>query len=88
MYFIDCPAGGLKQGRALKRGKLIDLAFLDKLGRVYLSSTDQLRFYKRYKQTDKLSERDKRDIVLITSSLDKHRQRKQQKLLQKKGVKQ
>ncbi len=79
IYFIDCPAGGFKRGPALIRAKLNDLAFLDKLGRIHLTASDQLRFYKRYRQISKLSNTDKQDIAIITQILNKHRQRQQLK---------
>lgn len=83
VYFIDCPAGGVRQGRKLYQERLNDLAFLDKLGRIYLKSTDQLRFYKRYRQITKLTASDKQDIATIIQSLDKHRLRKKFKQEQK-----
>ncbi len=79
IYFIDCPAGGSRRGQALRRAKLNDLAFLDKLGRIYLSASDQLRFYKHYRQITNLSDTDKQDIAIITQSLNKHRLRQQLK---------
>lgn len=79
IYFIDCPAGGLKRGPALICEQLNDLAFLDKLGRLYLSSSDQLRFYKRYHKITKLTDSYKQNITVITQSLDKHRLRQQLK---------
>ena len=83
VYFIDCPAGGLRRGRRLHRDKLNDLVFLDKLGRIHLRLTDQLRFYKRYQRIKKLSVGDKQDIGLIVRSLDQQRLRKQAQAIAK-----
>ncbi len=45
---IDCPSGCFKIGRGLERGKIKDLACLDKVGRRFLSRTERLYFLKRY----------------------------------------
>lgn len=87
VYFFDCPAGGPRQGKNLQKDMLKDLAFLDKFGRLYLSPADQLRFFKRYRRIEHLSAEDKRDIVKIVRKLDKHRERKQQKILRKQAAK-
>jgi tRNA A-37 threonylcarbamoyl transferase component Bud32 len=86
VYFFDCPAGGLRQGLTLQKEKLRDLAFLDKLARIHLKATDQLRFFKRYRRITTLATADKRDIGLIIRRLDKHRQRQQLKQAKKKGA--
>jgi tRNA A-37 threonylcarbamoyl transferase component Bud32 len=73
VYFIDCPAGGFKKGFYLKRGIIRDLAHLDKVARYLMSTKDLLRFYKKYKQIDKLTPDDKKLIAQIHHFHDKHR---------------
>ena len=79
VYFIDCPAGGFKTGSSLKRGIIRDLAHLDKVARYLLSAKDLLRFYKKYKQIDKLTPDDKTIIVQIRHFHDKHREKQDRK---------
>lgn len=81
IFFIDCPSGAKQCGLSLKRGKLRDLAHLDKVGRQLLSKSQQLRFYLRYQQIDKLSPKDKVFIEQIVHFHDKHRERKRQRQL-------
>ena len=45
---IDCPAGGKQIKPFAERGKIKDLACLDKLGKRYLSRTQRLKFYQLY----------------------------------------
>ena len=79
IYLIDCPAGGFKWGSFLKKGIIRDLAHLDKVARYCLSTKDLLRFYKKYKNIDQLTKKDKRLIYKIRHFHDKHRARQNRK---------
>lgn len=79
VYFIDCPAGGYKTGFSLKRGIIRDLAHLDKVARYLLSARDLIRFYKKYKKTDKLEAKDKEYISQIRHFHDEHRAKQNRK---------
>jgi tRNA A-37 threonylcarbamoyl transferase component Bud32 len=46
--FIDCPAGDKVSPLSLERGKIKDLACLDKLGKYHLSRTQRMKFYRLY----------------------------------------
>jgi hypothetical protein len=72
VYFIDCPSGRWWPLPLRERGITKDLAFLDKLGRQYLSRADRLRFYCYYREISRLQPKDKRRIQRI---LDYLRQR-------------
>ena len=52
IYLIDCPAGyqwpKLFCGKMVARGKIKDLACLDKVAKYNLSRTQRMRFYKLY----------------------------------------
>lgn len=45
VYIIDCPQGRRLVGPFLARGRIKDLASLDRMGRARLSRTDRLRFF-------------------------------------------
>lgn len=62
VYLIDCPLGRKTFGPLLTRGKVKDLACLDKHGKVQLSRSDRLRFYLSYKGHDRLDNADKKEI--------------------------
>ena len=79
VYFIDCPAGGFNSGFSLERGIIRDLAHLDKVARYVLSERDLMRFYRKYKQIEKLSLKDKKIIVQIRHFHDKHRANQKRK---------
>lgn len=59
IYLIDCPSGKHLFWPFLYYRKLKDLASLDKLAPNYLSQTQRLRFYLKYRQISKLSKKDK-----------------------------
>jgi len=80
VFFIDCPVGGFQSGFYLKRSIIRDLAHLDKVARYILSDRDLLRFYKKYKKTDKLTSADKRLISKIRHFHDKHRSKQNRKI--------
>jgi tRNA A-37 threonylcarbamoyl transferase component Bud32 len=79
VHFIDCPAGGFRSGPLLKREIIRDLAHLDKVARYLLGTSDLLRFYKKYRKIDKLTQSDKKMIEHIRHFHDKNRVRKSQK---------
>ena len=62
VYLIDCPLGRKTFGPLLTRGKVKDLACLDRHGRVQLSRTDRLRFYLWYRGHQRLTEADRKEI--------------------------
>ena len=62
VYLIDCPLGRKTVGPMLTRGKVKDLACLDRHGKVQLSRSDRLRFYLSYKEHDRLDTADKKEI--------------------------
>ena len=64
-FWIDCPDGMFWWGPFLRYRIIKDLACLDKLGRVYLSRTQRLRFYLDYVQQPRLSRADKQRIGKI-----------------------
>jgi tRNA A-37 threonylcarbamoyl transferase component Bud32 len=69
VFFIDCPSGRwwprlLREGRTIK-----DLAYLDKLGRQYLSRADRLRFYRSYREIGRLQPEDKRHVGRVLGYL-------------------
>lgn len=65
VYLIDCPLGRSMFGPFLSRGKVKDLACLDKVGKRKLSRQDRLRFFLAYKNRDRLNERDKMEVQKI-----------------------
>lgn len=62
VYLIDCPLGRKTLGPLLARGRVKDLACLDKHGKVQLSRSDRLRFYLSYKGHERLDTEDKEEI--------------------------
>ncbi len=66
-FLIDCPSGQRWFGPFLKYRIIKDLACLDKLGKYNLSRTQRLRFFKLYRQVDRLSPYDKIMIRKITA---------------------
>lgn len=79
IHFIDCPAGGFRSGPLLKREIVRDLAHLDKVARYLLSKSELLRFYKKYRNINRLAKNDKKLIEKIRHFHDKNRVRKSQK---------
>jgi len=65
LYFIDCPCGSKRFGPLLARGKIKDLACLDKVAKYTLNNKDRLKFYKQYIGKNKLSYEDKKQIMKI-----------------------
>ena len=65
VYLIDCPLGRSMFGPFLGRGKVKDLACLDKVGKRKLTRQDRLRFFLAYKNRDSLNERDKMEVQKI-----------------------
>jgi tRNA A-37 threonylcarbamoyl transferase component Bud32 len=55
VYFFDCPSGKRLSSLLFRRGRLKDLACLDKIGRKRLRRTQRLAFYKYYVGCDKLT---------------------------------
>ena len=62
VYLIDCPLGRKMPGPFLVRGRIKDLACLDKIARRQLSKMERLRFYLAYKGKSRLSLKDKKEI--------------------------
>ncbi|WP_252178057.1 protein kinase [Endozoicomonas sp. 4G] len=62
---IDCPSGDRLPYPLYKRGIIKDLACLDKTAKHVLSKTKRLKFYKIYKQRQKLDDSDKQQIRKI-----------------------
>lgn len=62
VYLIDCPLGRKTFGPLLSRGRVKDLACLDKHGKVQLSRSDRLRFYLSYRGHERLDAVDKEEI--------------------------
>jgi len=56
------PNGEFWRGFWLKYRITKDLACLDKLAKYHLSNTQRLRFYKQYRQCDRLDSADKKRI--------------------------
>ncbi|MEH6357872.1 MAG: lipopolysaccharide kinase InaA family protein [Pseudomonadales bacterium] len=59
VFFFDCPSGKRLSALFFRRGRIKDLACLDKIGRKRLRRTQRLAFYKYYAGCDKLSPQDK-----------------------------
>lgn len=59
VFFFDCPSGKRLSALLFRRGRIKDLACLDKIGRKRLRRTQRLAFYKYYAGCDKLSSQDK-----------------------------
>lgn len=59
VFFFDCPSGKRLSALLFRRGRIKDLACLDKIGRKRLRRTQRLAFYKYYAGCDKLSLQDK-----------------------------
>ena len=67
VFLIDCPSGAIAKSFIFKRGRIKDLACLDKVGETSLSSTDRLRFFLRYSNSKSLSKKNKKLINSITN---------------------
>jgi len=65
IYLIDCPLGRRMPGPFLARGKIKDLACLDKIAKKQLSEIERLRFYLEYKGRTQLSVKDKKEIYRV-----------------------
>ncbi|MET4821642.1 lipopolysaccharide kinase InaA family protein [Endozoicomonas lisbonensis] len=48
VFLIDCPSGTIVSALLFERGRVKDLACLDKVAKTILSSTDRLSFFFRY----------------------------------------
>ena len=65
VYLIDCPLGRKMPGPMLVRGRIKDLACLDKIARKQLSKMERLRFYLAYKGKTRLDIKDKKEIYRV-----------------------
>jgi len=65
VYLIDCPLGRRMPGPLLVRGKIKDLACLDKIAKKRLSKMERLRFYLECKGKTRLSVKDKKEIYRV-----------------------
>ena len=83
IFFIDCPSGCFNHGYYLRKGVVGDLAHLAKLAKEFLSIKDQIKFYKRYKQIEKLSEQDRQYFIQIRNLLEKYRLKKLNKQIKR-----
>lgn len=70
VYFIDCPLGRKMPGPFLVRGRIKDLACLDKIAKKHLSQIERLRFYLAYKGETRLSAKHKREIHRVLCFFD------------------
>lgn len=70
VFLIDCPMGRYLSGVLLERGRIKDLACLDKLGRRHLSRQDRLRFYLACRGSSALNPSQKQEIARIVSFFD------------------
>ncbi|WP_281646424.1 lipopolysaccharide kinase InaA family protein [Parendozoicomonas sp. Alg238-R29] len=67
VFMIDCPTGQRWFGPFLKYRIIKDLACLDKVGKYQLTRTQRLRFFKLYRQIDRLTAKDKKMIRRIVA---------------------
>lgn len=65
IHLIDCPSGRFWWGPFFQYRRIKDLACLDKVARVAVTRSQRLRFYLAYKQINKLSAADKREIAKV-----------------------
>ena len=65
VYLIDCPLGRKLRGPFLARGRIKDLACLDKIARKQLSKIERLRFYLAYKGKSRVGLKDKEEIYRV-----------------------
>ncbi len=65
VYLIDCPLGRKMPEPFLARGRIKDLACLDKIAKKQISKMERLRFYLAYKGKSRLEERDKKEIYRV-----------------------
>ena len=65
VHFIDCPLGRKMPWPFLVRGRIKDLACLDKIAKKQLSQMERLRFYLAYKGKTRLSANDKKEIYRV-----------------------
>ena len=59
VYLIDCPAGNIEKSLFFTRGRVKDLACLDKIAKSQLSIKQRLRFINEYNKKNKLNKKDK-----------------------------
>ncbi len=71
VHFFDCPAGRFWVGPFLAYRRIKDLAYLDEEARIYLSRTQRLRFYLRYRGCGKLSPGAKSEIRKVIAYNDR-----------------
>ena len=64
-YLIDCPVGQRFFGPFLENRIIKDIACLDKVGRQVLSRTKRLRFFKKYREHDKITVDDRKFIQKV-----------------------
>jgi len=69
VYFIDCPQGGKTFGPRLQYGMVRDIACLAKDAHNFFSKTDLMRFFKAYRQVEKLTSNDKAFIRKVWARL-------------------
>jgi len=65
VYLIDCPLGRKMPGPFLARGRIKDLACLDKIAKQQLSKAERLRFYLAYKGKSRIDAKDKKEIYRV-----------------------
>lgn len=70
VFFIDCPLGRKKTWPLLRHGIIKDLACLDKVARIKISRTARLRFYKKYINYNRITQKDKFIIKRISHFFD------------------
>lgn len=65
VYFFDCPLGRKQFGWLRTRGRIKDLACLDKVAIKTLSRSQRLRFFKLYQNIEQLNPADKQMIFCV-----------------------
>ncbi|KAB7628203.1 lipopolysaccharide kinase InaA family protein [Alkalilimnicola sp. S0819] len=75
VYLIDCPIGRRRYGLLRRRGRIKDLACLDRHARVELSRSQRLRFYLLYRGLARLDARGRREIRGVLGFYDGRDQR-------------
>ena len=65
VYLIDCPLGRRMPRPFLARGRIKDLACLDKVAKKQLSKMERLRFYLAYKGKSRVDVVDKKEIYRV-----------------------
>lgn len=71
VHFFDCPAVRFWVGPFLAYRRIKDLACLDEEARIYLTRTQRLRFYRRYRRCGELTPETKAEIRKVIAYNDR-----------------